>query len=55
MKQSIKNTKQSAKILENYVEYRIFKFNSNNNLLQPRHVPISIYNKYKASDYTRTH
>jgi len=55
MKQSIKKTNQSAKILVNYVEYRIREFNSNNNLLHTRHVSISIYNKYKASDYTRTH
>ena len=25
------------------------------NSTQTRHVPISIYNKYKTSDYTRTH
>ena len=55
MKQSIKKTNQSAKILENYAECRIRKFNSNNNLLHTRLVPISIYNKYKASDYTRTY
>jgi len=51
MKQSIKNTNQSAKIVENYAECRIREFNSNNT----RHVPICIYNKYKDSDYTRTH
>ena len=55
MKQSIKKTNQSAKILENYAECRIRKFNSNNNLLHTRIVSINIYNKYKASDYTRTH
>ena len=55
MKQTIKNTDQLAKILKNYVECRIRKFNSNNNLLHTRYVPISIYNKYKASNYTRTH
>jgi len=55
MKQSIKNTNQLAKILENYAECRIHEFNSNNNLLHTTHVPISIYNKYKALDYTRTH
>jgi len=55
MKQSIKKTNQSAKILENYAECRIQKFNSNINLLHTRHVPISIYNMYKASDYTSTH
>jgi len=55
MKQSIKKTNQSAKILENYAEYRICEFNSNNNLLHIRHVPINIDNKYKASNYTRTH
>jgi len=55
MKQLIKKTNESAKILQNYAECRIRKFNSNNNLLHTRLVPISIYNKYKASDYTRTH
>jgi len=55
MKQSTKKTNQSAKILENYAECRIREFNSNNNLLHTRHVPINIYNKYKASDYTRMH
>ena len=55
MKQSVKKTNQSAKILENYAECRIREFNSNNNLLQTRLVPISIYNKYKTSYYTRTH
>jgi len=55
MKQSIKKTNQSTKILENYAKYRIREFNSNNNLLQARHVQINIYNKYKASDYIRTH
>jgi len=44
MKQSIKKTNQSAKILENYVECRIRKFNSNNNLLHIRLVPININN-----------
>jgi len=53
MKQSIKKTNQSAKILENYAECKICEFNSNNNLLHTRLVLISIYNKYKASDYTR--
>jgi len=52
---SIKKTNQSAKILEIYAEFRIRKFNSNNNLLHKRLVPMNIYNKYKASDYTRTH
>ena len=52
MKQSIKNAIQSTKILENYAECSICEFNSNNNLLYTRHVPINIYNKYKASDYT---
>jgi len=51
MKQSIKKTNQSAKILKNYTECRIREFNSNNNLLHTRHVLISIYNKYKASNY----
>jgi len=55
MKQLIKKAIQSAKTLENYAECRICEFNSNNNLLYTRHVPISIYNKYKASYYTRTH
>jgi len=55
MKQSIKKAIQSAEILENYAECRICEFKSNNNLLYTRHVPISIYNKYKDSDYTRTH
>jgi len=55
MKQSIKKTNQSAKILENYAECRIREFNSNNNLLHTRLVPNSIYNKYKALDYTKMH
>jgi len=55
MKQSIKKTNQLAKILENYVEFRIRKSNSNNNLLHTRLVPIIIFNKYTASDYTTTH
>ena len=55
MKQSIKKTNQSAKILENYAECRIHELNLNNNLLHTRHVPINIYNKYKALDYIRTH
>jgi len=55
MKQSIKKSNQSAKILEIYAKCKIPKFNSNNNLLHTRLVPISIYNKYKALDYTRTH
>jgi len=55
MKQSIKKTNQSAKILENYAECKIHKFNLNSNLLHTRHVPISIYNKYKATNYTSTH
>jgi len=55
MKQSIKKINQLAKILENYVECRIREFNSNTNLLHTRLVPISIYNKYEASNYTRTH
>ena len=55
MKQTNKKTNQSTKILENYAECRIHEFNSNNNLLHTRLVPISIYNKYKASDYTRMH
>jgi len=55
MKQSIKKTNQPAKILEIYAECRIRKFNSNNNLLHTRLVPNSIFNKYTASYYTRTH
>ena len=55
MKESIKKINQLAKILENYAKYRIREFISNNNLLHTRHVSISIYNKYKASDYTRMH
>jgi len=55
MKQSIKKTNQSAKIVELYAKCRIRKLNSKNNLLHTRLVPNSIYNKYKASDYTRTH
>ena len=55
MKQSTKKTNQSAKILENYAECRIREFNSNNNLLHTRLVPNSIYNKYKALDYTKMH
>jgi len=55
MKQSIKNAIQSAKLLENYAECGICEFNSNSNPLHTRHVPISIYNKYKVSYYTRTH
>jgi len=55
MKQSIKKTNQSAKILKIYVECRIRKFNSNNNLLHTRLVSNSIYNKYIASYYTRMH
>ena len=50
MKQSIKKAIQSTKILDNYAECRICEFNSNSNLLYTRHVPISIYNKYKVSD-----
>jgi len=55
MKQSIKKTNQSAKILEIYAECKIRRFNSNNNLLHTRLVPINIYNKYTTLDYTRTH
>jgi len=55
MKESIKKTNQSAKILEIYAECRFHKFNSNNNLLHTRLVPISIFNMYTTSDYTRTH
>jgi len=55
MKQSIKKTNQSAKILEIYAECILCKFNSNNNLLHTRLVPNNIFNKYTASDYTRTH
>ena len=55
MKQSIKKTNQSAKILEIYAEFKIHRFNSNNNLLHTRLVPINIFNKYTTSDYTRTH
>jgi len=55
MTQSIKKTNQSANILEIYVECRIRTFNSNNNLLHARLVPINIFNKYTTSDYTRTH
>jgi len=55
MKQSSKKTIQSTKILEIYAECTIHKFNSNNNLLHTRLVPISICNKYKALDYTRMH
>jgi len=55
MKQLIKKANQSAKILENYAKCKICEFNSNNNLLHTRLVPISIYNKYKALNYTRTH
>jgi len=39
MKQLIKKTNQSAKILGIYVEYIIHKFNSNNNLLHIGLVP----------------
>jgi len=39
MKQSIKKTNQSAKILEIYAECRIRIFNLNNNLLHTRLVP----------------
>jgi len=53
MKQSINKTNQSAKILENNAECRIRKFNSNNNLLHTRHVPINIYNKYKVLNHTK--
>jgi len=55
MKQLIKKTNQLAKILEIYVECRISKFNSNNNFLHTRLVPINIFNKYTTSYYTRTH
>jgi len=55
MKQSIKKTNQSAKTVEIYAECSIRKFNSNNNLLHTRLVPINIFNKYTISDYTRTH
>jgi len=55
MKQTIKISNQSAKILGIYAECRIRIFNSNNKLLDTRLVPINIYNKYTTSDYTRTH
>ena len=42
MKQLIKQTNQSAKILEIYVEYIIHRFNSNNNLLHTKLVPINV-------------
>jgi len=40
MKQLIKISNQSAKILEIYAECRIRKFNSNNKLLHTRLLPI---------------
>jgi len=55
MKQLIKKTNQSAKILRIYAEYTICRFNSNNNLLHIKIVPINISNYYTASDYTRMH
>jgi len=55
MKQSIKKTNQSAKILKIYAKCLIHRFNSNNNLLHTRLIPINIFNKYTTSDYTRTH
>ena len=57
MKQLIKKTNQSAKILELeiYVECRICRLNSNNNLLHTRLISINISNYYTTSDYIRTH
>jgi len=55
MKQSIKKTNQSAKILGIYTEYKIRGFNSNNNILHTKLVPINISNYYMALDYTRKH
>jgi len=55
MKQSIKKTNQSVKILGIYAEYKIHIFNSNNNLLHTRLVPINIFNYYTVSYYTRAH
>jgi len=55
MKQSIKMTNQSAKILGIYAECKTRKFNSNKNLLHTRLVPINISNNYTTSDYTRMH
>jgi len=49
MKQSIKISNQSAKILGIYVECRIHRFNSNNKLLHTRLVPNNISNKYTTS------
>jgi len=55
MKQSIKMTNQSAKILGIYAVDIIHRFNSKNNILHTRLVSINISNYYTASDYTRTH
>jgi len=55
MKQSIKMTNESAKILGIYAKYRIRRFNSNINLLHTRLVLINIFNYYTVSDYTRKH
>jgi len=54
MKQTIKISNQSAKILGIDAECRIRKFNSNNKLLHTRLVPINISNRYATSDYTKT-
>jgi len=55
MKQSIKISNQSAKILGIYTKCRIHRFNSNNKLLHTRLVPSNTFNKYTTSDYARTH
>jgi len=55
MKQSIKISNQSAKMLGIYAKCRIHKFNLDNKLLHTRLVLINISNKYATSDYTKTH
>jgi len=49
----IKISNQSAKILRNYTECRIRRFNSNNKLLRTRLFPINILNRYASSDYRK--
>jgi len=55
MSQLIKVLNQSAKLMGNYEECRIHRFNPNNKLLHTRLVPINIPNKYATSDYIETY
>jgi len=55
MNKLIKISKQSAKILGNYVECKFHEFHSSNILSHTRFIPKCISNKVTLSDYIEMH